>query len=99
MDAFHSPVQTVDRKYSISLSLRSSQSSAKTTTRDDMYMTNCASANRNCRSLIHRVMIPVCDYISADDALDMAEGLMMEENAILDTSVVDKANSLILKDF
>lgn len=42
------------------------------------------SANRNCRSLIHRVMMPVCDYISADDALDIAEGLIMEENAILD---------------
>nr|DAN26473.1 MAG TPA: Protease subunit of ATP-dependent Clp protease [Caudoviricetes sp.] len=42
------------------------------------------SANRNCRALIHRVLAPVCDYISADDALDIAESLVMEEDAILD---------------
>lgn len=42
------------------------------------------SANKNVRALIHRVYTGVCDYISAEDCLTMAEELIVEENAILD---------------
>ena len=45
------------------------------------------SANRNVRALIHRVYIPMCDYLTADDCLEIAEACMMEEDAILDIYV------------
>lgn len=45
------------------------------------------SANRNSRSLIHRVRIPTCDYLTASDCLDLAEACLMEEEAILDVYV------------
>lgn len=45
------------------------------------------SANKNVRALIHRVYAGVCDYVSAEDCLDMAEDLIREEEAILDIYV------------
>lgn len=42
------------------------------------------SANKNVRALIHRVYTGLCDYVSAEDCLDMAEDLIREEDAILD---------------
>lgn len=42
------------------------------------------SANRNVRALIHRVYTEHCGMISADDCLFLAEGLIVEEDAILD---------------
>lgn len=45
------------------------------------------SANRNIRALIHRVYIPTCGYLTADDCLDLAEVCILEEDAILDIYV------------
>lgn len=45
------------------------------------------SANRNCRALIHRVYMPVGDWLTSDDARSIAEELALEEEAILDVYV------------
>ena len=45
------------------------------------------SANRNCRALIHRVYMPVGDWLTSDDARSIAEDLALEEEAILDVYV------------
>lgn len=50
------------------------------------------SANRNIRSLIHRVYIGNCGYLSADDCLELAEACLREEDAILDIYVERTGN-------
>lgn len=45
------------------------------------------TANRNVRALIHRVYTGVCEMLSADTCIDIAESLVMEEQAILDIYV------------
>lgn len=42
------------------------------------------SGNRNLRALIHRVYTGMAGIVSADDCLDLADNLIMEEDAILD---------------
>lgn len=42
------------------------------------------TANRNCRSLIHEVRTNMCDEVTAEELIGIAENIKQEQNAILD---------------